>query len=100
MFRLLPVAVVISAAIVVLAPGVALASDADQWAWVTARKPGTANYTPAAKDRGNSAGANNTVHRSAPGFYSVRAIRTSCKGRGMSIVKTVLRCGSATTGCK
>jgi hypothetical protein len=69
--RLLPAAVLISATAVLLTPGVAFATDPDQWAWVTERKPSTADYTPATKDRGSVANLANTVHRSAPGFYTV-----------------------------
>ena len=69
--RLLPAAVLVSAAAILLTPGVASASDSDQWAWLTARKPSATDYTPATKDRGNVANMANTIHRSAPGFYTV-----------------------------
>jgi hypothetical protein len=41
------------------------------WAWVVARNPTAASYTPAARDRGNSAGGVNTVTRTGNGRYMV-----------------------------
>ena len=41
------------------------------WGWVVARQPSTTDYTPSAKDRGNSKGHTNTVHRDQRGDYTV-----------------------------
>ena len=41
------------------------------WAWVVARHPSSAAYTPAVVDRGNSNGGTNTVTRGAVGSYTV-----------------------------
>jgi len=46
-------------------------SDPDQWAWVTARKPTTTDYTPAAKDQGTVGSSAAVVHRSGVGQYQV-----------------------------
>jgi hypothetical protein len=43
----------------------------DGWGWVVAREPTTATYTPLARDRGNSSGGTNTVHRLGLGQYGV-----------------------------
>jgi hypothetical protein len=41
------------------------------WAWVVARQPSVASYTPSAVNRGNSSGGTNHVTRSGPGQYEV-----------------------------
>jgi hypothetical protein len=43
----------------------------EAWGWVVARQPSTTQYTPAAKDQGNSGGGTNTVHRASVGDYTV-----------------------------
>lgn len=44
----------------------------ESWGWVVGRQPTTSDYTPAAKDRGNSGGGTNTIHRAFTGDYTVR----------------------------
>ena len=68
-----------------LVPAVAEASTPPHWGWVTARKPTTASYTPAAKDQGNSSGGTNTVARSTAGRYVITfggLDATNCSGNG------------------
>ena len=45
--------------------------SSDLWGFVVARKPTTASYTPAPRDRGNSTGGTNTVNRIKIGTYQV-----------------------------
>jgi hypothetical protein len=58
------------AAVAVLAPSVALATDPVLWGWVTGRQPSTTDYTPAPKDQGNDDAQTNTVHRNNTGVYN------------------------------
>ena len=46
-------------------------SGQEVWGWVVARNPSTTQYTPSSKDRGNSAGGSNSVHRDHKGEYTV-----------------------------
>jgi hypothetical protein len=52
-------------------PAQAVVVPSTGWAWVTARHPTTASYTPARRDQGNSAGMTNTVQRTDVGTYNV-----------------------------
>jgi hypothetical protein len=42
------------------------------WGWVVARNPSTTTYIPSLKDRGNSAGLINKVHRIGIGLYRIK----------------------------
>jgi len=69
--RHVTVVAAVAALTVALAAQPVLAGEPDPatWGWVTARKPNTATYTPAAMDRGNSAGQANFVERLGAGDY-------------------------------
>ena len=60
-----------SAAPLRMAQSVTPQTNITGWGWVTARRPTTTDYTPAARDRGNSTGATDTVHRFGVGQYAV-----------------------------
>ena len=73
-------AVLATLLLVVLAPGVSgqapagstPAGDPTASGWVVVRQPTTANYVPAARDRGNSSGGTNRVIRIGKGEWTIR----------------------------